>query len=68
MLVDDCLSKNSHVSSGVIQGSQIGLLLFSIFVNDIVDLVEHPTSCKLYADDVKLYIPGLNANSGTPFR
>ena len=55
VLIGDHLSRTSRVSSGVIQGSQIGPLLFIIFVNDIVDLVEHPASCKLFADDVKLY-------------
>ena len=43
------------VSSGVVQGSQIGPLPFIIFVNDIVDLVKDPVNCKLFADDVKLY-------------
>ena len=55
MLIGDRHSKNSRVSSGVIQGSQIGPLPFIVFVNDIVDLVEHPARCKLFADDVKLY-------------
>ena len=39
----------------MVQGSQIGPLLFISFVNDIVDLVKDPVSCKLFADDVKLY-------------
>ena len=43
------------VSSGMVQGSQIGPLLFIAFVNDIVDLVKDPVNCKLFADDVKLY-------------
>ena len=39
----------------MVQGSQIGPLLFIIFVNDIIDLTIKPSVCKLFADDVKLY-------------
>ena len=44
------------LSSGVPQGSVVGLILFLLYVNDIVDIFSGlSVSCKLYADDVKLY-------------
>ena len=55
VLIDGCQSEYRGVSSGVVQGSQIGPLLFIIFVNDIIDLTIKPSVCKLFADDVKLY-------------
>ena len=54
-LIDGHLSQYCPVISGVVQGSQIGPLLFIIFMNDIVDLFEKPSVCKLFADDIKLY-------------
>ena len=49
------LSNTKNISSGVIQGSVLGPLLFSIYINDIDDYIEHSTTLK-YADDIKLYI------------
>ena len=43
------------VSSGVIQGSVVGSLLFNLFINDITDHFHHDTTIKLFADDIKLY-------------
>lgn len=40
-----------QVTSGVLQGSIFGLILFNIFVNGI------GVDCLLYADDLKLYSP-----------
>ena len=47
-------STERSVASGVIQGSVLGPILFSVFVND---LDEHIVSCKLlkYADDIRIY-------------
>ena len=34
----------------------IGLLLFLLFINDVVDLfTDNRCACKLYADDLKIY-------------
>lgn len=42
------------VISGIPQGSNLGPLMFVMFVNDIPDSVDQVT-CKMFADDVKLY-------------
>ena len=41
--------------SGVPQGSVLGPLLFTLFINDITDNFEPNINTKLFADDVKLY-------------
>ena len=49
------LSDNRELSSGVIQGSIIGLLLFVLYISDVVDLFIGGVVSKLFAGDVKLY-------------
>lgn len=46
-------SRQFHPSSGVPQGSNLGPLLFLIFINDICD--RFTTNALLYADDLKLF-------------
>jgi hypothetical protein len=41
------------VTSGVLQGSVLGPLLFVIYINDMPEVIKH-SSCKLYADNSKL--------------
>ncbi|KAI5714585.1 hypothetical protein M8J77_020565 [Diaphorina citri] len=48
------LSSSINVLSGVGQGSHIGPLLFSLFFNDLPDVICH-SSVMMFADDVKLY-------------
>jgi ribonuclease P/MRP protein subunit RPP40 len=48
-------SEEQALTSGVIQGSCLGPLLFLIYINDVVSLFDKSVSCKLYADDIKLY-------------
>ena len=54
--VGNSLSALTKLSSGVVQGSVIGPLLFVLFINDITQLFnDNKCTCKLYADDLKLY-------------
>ena len=41
--------------SGVIQGSELGPLLFLLYINNVTDIFSSTCASKLYADDIKLY-------------
>jgi hypothetical protein len=49
------LSDSVDLSSGIVQGSCLGPLLFLIFINDLAEIFDSSITPKLYADDVKLY-------------
>jgi len=51
--INGCLSDWVNVQSGVPQGSVPGPLLFILYVNDILDLIE--SKARLFADDTKIY-------------
>ena len=53
--VGESLSEEVYLKSGVVQGSCLGPLLFLLFINDVTTVLDSNTTCKLYADDVKLY-------------
>jgi hypothetical protein len=51
------LLRTSQILRGVVQGSVFDPLLFLLFINDLSEqLCDARCKCKLYADDVKLYI------------
>ena len=53
------LSNRKHVNCGVPQGSCLGPLLFSIFINDLPLLLQK-SLISMYADDSTIYVAGLN--------
>ena len=56
VVVGGCASEWSPVTSGVIQGSVLGPLLFVLFVDDLPDLLStFGVDCLLFADDSKIY-------------
>ena len=63
--INSSYSLPCSVSSGVIQGSVIGSLLFNIFINDLSDRFHSNTTVKLFADDIKLYTSYTNFNCMT---
>jgi retron-type reverse transcriptase len=52
VVIGDNSSEWEDVTSSVPQGSVLGPLLFTIFINDLPDRVKN--ECRLYADDSKL--------------
>ena len=46
-------SQSERVLSGIPQGSMLGPVLFTIFINDLPDWVQ--STCKIFADDTKVY-------------
>ena len=53
-------SKWTDVTSGIPQGSVLGPILFTIYINDLPDVVQNVA--KLFADDTKLYTAVNNTN------
>lgn len=51
--VDDTLSEQFTVSSGVPQGSTLGPLLFLLYTADLPKIIK--SKCSFFADDLKLY-------------
>ena len=55
VVVNGAASAIYPVTSGVPQGSVLGPILFILYINDIVDVVDANCHCKPYADDVKFF-------------
>ncbi len=54
MMFKGVISALIECASGVSQGSNLGTLLFAIFINDITLKIES-SDILLYADDMKIY-------------
>jgi len=55
VILNDCHSEYSSVTSGVPQGSVLGPLLFLLYVNDVCAVATGDVKMKLFADDIKMY-------------
>jgi len=51
--VNNDLSSKASVLSGIPQGSILGPVLFTVFINDLPECME--STCKIFADDTKIY-------------
>lgn len=52
--INNCLSNNLPIQSGVPQGSILGPLLFNIYINDIIN-IDTTAQFIIYADDTSLF-------------
>ena len=55
VVINESVSGNREVESGVPQGSILGPLLFVLFINDMFSCVSSGTEIALYADDTKIW-------------
>ena len=53
--VNDSISGLRSMTVGVPQGSMLGPVLFTLYINDIVQVIEHSGMC-LFADDTVIYL------------
>lgn len=57
------MSEDINVENGVPQGSKLGPILFSIYINEIISILKKDgVICKLSADDTKIYYASKNLN------
>jgi hypothetical protein len=57
VLYKEILSSPKPITSGIFQGSILGPILFSLFINDIVQCLDE-VNYHLYADDLQIYLAG----------
>ena len=60
--IDSQSSEELAITSGVPQGSNLGPLLFIVYINDLPLCVKH-CSVNMYADDTVLYLAGPTVNN-----
>lgn len=60
--IDANLSEIAHIVSGVPQGSVLGPLLFTLFINDLPSVLKY-CSIHMFADDVQIYFHSCNLSS-----
>ena len=53
--VGQSVSNAVQLTSGIVQGSCLGPLLFLIYINDVTSIFDELVKPKLFADDLKLY-------------
>ena len=53
VVVDNQTSDKAPVTSGVLQGSVLGLICFLVYINDMPEYIK--SSCRLFADDSIIY-------------
>ena len=59
VLIDGISSDWLPIKCGVPQGSLLGSILFSLYVNDLPSVLE-TVNVNMYADDMAIYIDGTN--------
>ena len=55
MVFQNYKSRSFRVRRGVLQGSVLGPVLFSLFINDLPASLPSTVSCSLYADDMAIW-------------
>ena len=74
MVFQNHKSRSFRVCQGVMQGSVLGPVLFSLFINDLPASLPSSVSCSLYADDLAIWsfspsVPtAMEATQGALFR
>ena len=59
--IDNILSDSVDLVSGVVQGSGIGPLMFLVYINELMELLDKiSVKVKAFADDVKIYVRIVN--------